>query len=165
MSPSFSAWAWRILKISSCLRRPLAFWTFISRAMPDSSGIVFSFSSERLRPPVGTVTAVWAGFSVAALDGPLSRRELMRRLRERRAVAAWSLWFVLVLRGIRGVACRQQRYRPIGAGRCQRFPSHADLDDGALLDLPQPRREARLVLLAEEDVAHLLPGPLQRLAL
>src|SRR5438876_5751978 len=37
MSPSFSACDWRILNISSCLRRPPMFWTFRSRAIWFSS--------------------------------------------------------------------------------------------------------------------------------
>src|ERR1700722_20170158 len=46
MWPSFSLWAWRILKIRSCLRRPLAPGISRVRAMRLSSVIFFSFNSE-----------------------------------------------------------------------------------------------------------------------
>ena len=46
MWPSFSLWAWRILKIRSCLRRPLAPGISRVRAMRLSSVMFFSFSSE-----------------------------------------------------------------------------------------------------------------------
>src|SRR5581483_517933 len=134
MSPSFSAWAWRILKISSCLRSPLMFWTFISRAMVLSSGMLFSFSSDRFRPPPGGTGAV----SAVALGWVRSRRALIRRLRGRRAMAAWKLVVTSLYAGIRGVVCQLQGYPPIGPELCQCFCSHADLDDGSLLDLPQP---------------------------
>src|SRR5271168_1221631 len=46
MWPSFSLWAWRILKIRSCLRRPLAPGISSVRAMRLSSVMFFSFNSE-----------------------------------------------------------------------------------------------------------------------
>ena len=45
MWPSFSLWAWRILKIRSCLRRPLVPGISRVRAMRLSSVMFFSFSS------------------------------------------------------------------------------------------------------------------------
>src|SRR5581483_1228207 len=45
MWPSFSLCAWRILKIRSCLRRPLAPGKSSERAMRVSSVMFFSFSS------------------------------------------------------------------------------------------------------------------------
>src|SRR5277367_3368839 len=46
MWPSFSLCAWRILKIRSCLRRPLAPGISSVRAMRLSSVMFFSLSSE-----------------------------------------------------------------------------------------------------------------------
>src|SRR6516165_6931207 len=46
MCPSFSLCAWRILKIRSCLRRPLAPGRSSWRAILVSSVMFFSFSSE-----------------------------------------------------------------------------------------------------------------------
>src|SRR5262245_48468991 len=85
MRPSFSACACRILKISSCFRRPLVFWTLRSRASAFRSGMLFSFNSERFIPLVGppgvavAVSAFWGGW----LDWPRSRRALIQRLRVR----------------------------------------------------------------------------------
>src|SRR5271166_3066513 len=45
MWPSFSLWAWRILKIRSCLRSPLAPGRSKDRAILVSSVIFFSFNS------------------------------------------------------------------------------------------------------------------------
>src|SRR5580700_2098663 len=45
MWPSFSLWAWRILKIRSCLRNPLAPGRSKDRAILVSSVMFFSFSS------------------------------------------------------------------------------------------------------------------------
>src|SRR6266404_6223703 len=45
MWPSFSLWAWRILKIRSCLRNPLAPGRSKDRAILVSSVIFFSLSS------------------------------------------------------------------------------------------------------------------------
>src|SRR5258706_10399887 len=46
MCPSFSLWAWRILKIRSCLRKPLVPGSSKVRAILVSSVIFFSFNSE-----------------------------------------------------------------------------------------------------------------------
>src|SRR5208337_2765033 len=46
MWPSFSLWAWRILKMRSCLRRPLAPGSSRVRAMRVNSVMFFSFNSE-----------------------------------------------------------------------------------------------------------------------
>src|SRR5580692_10093973 len=46
MCPSFSLWACRILKMRSCLRRPLAPGSSRDRAMRVNSVMFFSLSSE-----------------------------------------------------------------------------------------------------------------------
>src|SRR5499425_3113570 len=53
MRPSRSAWPCKILKISSCFRRPLNPWTPRSLATVFSSVMVLSFNSDRfiLLPP------------------------------------------------------------------------------------------------------------------
>src|ERR1043165_1452903 len=59
---------------------------------------------------------------------------------------------------------RLRAYRPIRSRDCQRFCSHADLDDRPLLDLLDPRLHARVVLLPVQDLADLLAHPLEGLA-
>src|SRR6185312_10589495 len=46
MWPSFSDWAWRILKMRSCLRRPEVPWMSRPRASLPSSAMLCSLSSE-----------------------------------------------------------------------------------------------------------------------
>src|SRR5262245_323117 len=58
-----------------------------------------------------------------------------------------------------------ERYPPIRALPCQCFCSHADLDDCTPLDLLDPDLHPGVVLLAEEDLPHLLPNPLERLTI
>src|ERR1700761_9745175 len=60
MWPSFSLWAWRILKIRSCLRKPLAPGISRVRAMRLNSVIFFSFNSEMVIFTYGR--KLWKGF-------------------------------------------------------------------------------------------------------
>src|ERR1017187_5613812 len=59
MSPLFSAWVCRILKISSCLRRPAAPGMFISLATWLSFTMLMSFNSTRSSVGV-PLLAAWA---------------------------------------------------------------------------------------------------------
>src|SRR5580692_12559442 len=80
MCPSFSLCAWRILKMRSCLRRPLAPGSSRDRAILVSSVIFFSFSSAM-------VICTYVGFSSGGIvffsrgDGLLCRRAGTRRSR------------------------------------------------------------------------------------
>src|SRR5437879_5997129 len=72
MSPSRSACPCRILKISSCLRRPLVPWTPSSLATLFRSAIVLSLSSDRFIrfPPAPTTGLASVGLGSGA-DGGL----------------------------------------------------------------------------------------------
>src|SRR5512143_3352483 len=61
MCPSFSLCACRILKMRSCLRRPLAPGSSKDRAILVSSVMFFSFSSAMVIITYGMVS--WGGFS------------------------------------------------------------------------------------------------------
>src|SRR5262249_16775702 len=160
MSPSFSACAWRILKISSCLRSPPTLWTLSSRAMALRSEIDFSLSSDRFIPLDGSCGSCCVGFAC-----PRSRRALINGLRARRSAPHG----VRVLRFSAGFLRGWSYNAAIVASRgpcCQRF-SHTNLDDRALLDLLEPGLQPGFVLLPEQDFADLLfdsdqPVALQR---
>src|ERR1700733_1148979 len=79
MWPSFSLWAWRILKIRSCLRSPLAPGISSVRAMLLSSVMFFSFNSEMVIFTYGGNYG--RGLSGRNLAG-LSRFERFRRGRK-----------------------------------------------------------------------------------
>src|SRR6266850_8014099 len=73
----------------------------------------------------------------------------------------------IVIDSLRGFFARAGtsygRHPPIPSPDCQRFCSHADLDDRALLDLLEPRLHAGVVLLAVQDLSDLLAHALEGL--
>src|ERR1700675_1827900 len=74
----------------------------------------------------------------------------------------------IVIDSLRGFSARAgtitEAHPPIPRRDCQRFYSHANLDDRALLDLLEPRLHAGVVFLPVEDLAHLLAHALERFA-
>src|ERR1700692_857246 len=80
MCPSFSLCAWRILKMRSCLRSPLAPGSSRDRAILVSSVIFFSFSSAMViftygmdflgRDSLGEVSTAWWAHGGTALCSP-----------------------------------------------------------------------------------------------
>src|ERR1700721_433069 len=89
MCPSFSLCAWRILKIRSCLRRPLAPGSSKDRAILVSSVMFFSFSSAiviihlRLDFSGGIISqgrfaAVWAHGGAVSGSPPLCFGKILR---------------------------------------------------------------------------------------
>src|SRR5467141_2915101 len=161
MSPSFSACAWRILKINSCLRNPPTLWTLSSRAMVLRSVIVFSLSSDRFMPFTGFCCwSGWVGFGWPRC----SRRALINGLRARHS-GPHDVRVLRFLQGFYGVgATTLDVILASRGGRCQYF-SHTNLDDRPLLDLLQPGLQPGLVLLAEQDLADLLLHPDEPVAL
>src|SRR5690242_14569653 len=184
MSPSRSAWPWRILKISSCLRSPLVPWTPSSLATLFRSAMVLSLSSDRfIRFPPAPTTVLGSVAMGSGADGLGEGRFGLRSEEEMvvlRRVACVQMCSVRRLDAVLRESLSHTLSRPVNcdfprrraALHSRRFTSaasHPDVDDRPLLDLHQPVLEARVVLLPVEDVAdlvaHLDQGvPGQRLA-
>src|SRR6266481_4505797 len=152
MSPSRSAWPWRILKISSCFLSPLNPWTPRSLATVLSSVMVLSFSSDRfIRLPPAPRGSDKAS-SVASDDFGEGRFGLGCEM----AISGG-----LNVYGVLNSTATANLPQPLG--RCQTnfrsLPlSEAHLDDGLAADLHQPLVEPDVVLLLVEDVPYLVAG-------
>src|SRR6266496_2571211 len=170
MRPSRSACPWRILKISSCLRRPLNPWTPRSLATVFSSVMVLSFNSDRfiLLPPAPPDSDEAASVASDFCDeGRLGLRCEM--------VFSGGL----IVFGVRDEPAQQISHKPEGdvntkargGGPCASEPhspcasephfpcaSEPHFDDGLAANFHQPFLESDVVLLPVQDVADLVPG-------
>ena len=175
MSPSRSACPWRILKISSCLRRPLNPWTPSSLATLFRSVMVLSLSSDRfiLLPPPPPFVSRTAGRGLQPTSaecawgyaarwwspgGVSVRANCIRGMFELR----YSVQSVIRVPALSTSFCGARA----ASTRVRRSPlaSHPDVDDGSLPYLGEPFLHPASYFWRIQDVADLVPRLDQRLA-